>query len=135
MYRGYTQDKDLIFKDAGAVTATGSDQVGGSAKIIDLGAARFEAVLIVDVSACDATDSNETYAVNIELSNDAGFASGNVVPFTLNIPRGTTGRAEVAFTNVVFGTLYRYARTSRTLGGTTPSINYTAWASTCDFGN
>lgn len=137
--RIYNQDLELIFKDAGAVTADGAAQVGGSAKIIQLGAGRFEGVMIFDVSALTAGAD-----VNINLlvqgSNSATFASGIENLATLNLgntavrPGGaitsTPGRFEVPFTTEQDSQVYDYVRVYTDVAGAAPSINYTAWCAT-----
>lgn len=138
-----TVDVLTILKDAGAVTSSGTGQVGGSAKIIDLagdptgttttptagmGSAPDIGMVetLIDVTACDAADTNETYVLYIEVSNSSSFASGNLVVAQIPIIRGTTGRFLLPFSNWQAGTYYRYVRIGHTLGGTTPSINYVA---------
>ncbi len=123
--RVYNFDAEMQLKDAGAVTATAAAQVGGSDKIQDLGAARFEGTVVVDASAIDATTGDETYDVTIEGSNSATFASGVVELASQKVAE--TGRHEIFFTNQKADTTYRYLRAKHVLGGTTPSINYTAW--------
>jgi hypothetical protein len=128
MTRIYNLDIDLLMKDAGAITASAAAQVGGSARQIDVGGAsksRFEADLVIDVSALDLASTNETYQIEFELSDTSGFGSG-VIDY-VTIPILATGRVVVGVSNVKSGTAYRYARLTTTVGGTTPSINYTAF--------
>lgn len=126
-YRGYNFDAELELKDAGAITASAAAQVGGEARVLDLGAARWEGVAVINTTALDLADSNETYEVQIQLSNSATFASGNET--FVKVPITALGRVEVPFVNQKYGTAYRYARLNTVVGGTTPSINYTAYAS------
>lgn len=126
-YRGYNFDVDLQMKDAGAITASAAALVGGVARVLDLGAARWEGVLVINTTARDIADGNETYSIQIELSNAVGFGSGNEV--FVQIPITALGRVEVPFVNQKYGTGYRYARLNSVLAGTSPSINYTAYAS------
>lgn len=122
----YTYDNLLLLKDAGAVTATGAGTVGGQARVLDLGPANLgDARAIVDVSVMDTADSNETYRVSIQGSNDITFATG--VAELGSVLISGTGRSEIPFSNVQAGVTYRYAREYHTLAGTTPSINYTAF--------
>ncbi|AOG04134.1 hypothetical protein [Bosea sp. RAC05] len=74
--RAYTFDAALELKDAGAVTASAAAQVGGSAKILDVGNAQFEAMLIVDVTAMDVANADERYEIILQGSNSSTFASG-----------------------------------------------------------
>ena len=140
--RGYTYDNLLLFKDAGAVAASAAAQVSASNRIIDTnnGAtgspARFNAVMVVDVTAIDVSSTNETYDIIVQLSNSATFASGVVNRIALKL--GTTvagssandvvGRYELPFDNEFAEATYRYVRLYTLVGGTTPSINYKAFA-------
>jgi hypothetical protein len=127
-YRGYNFDALLEMKDAGAIVADAAAQVAGVDRVLDLGAARWEGVVVINTTALDLADTNETYDVQIQLSNSATFASGNEI--FCKVPITALGRVEVPFVNQKYGTGYRYARLFTDVGGTTPSINYTAYAST-----
>lgn len=136
-----THDALTVLKDAGAVTSSGVGQVGGSNKIIDLAgdpagtsipptagmaaAPDTPAEAVIDISACDAASTDETYALYVEGSTSPTFASGNQILAQIPITRGTTGRFKLPFSNWQNGTTHRYLRCGHTLGGTTPSINYT----------
>lgn len=136
----FTIDALTVLKDAGAVTATGVGQVGGSNRIIDLAgdpagtsvaptagmqpSPITPADAVIDVTACDATDTNETYVVYVEGSNSPTFASGNLVLAQIPIVRGSVGRFKLLFSNWQNNIAYRYIRCGHTLAGTTPSINY-----------
>lgn len=133
--RGYTFDKDLQLKDAGAVTASAGAQVGGSAKIQDLGSGRVEGAVVIDVLAISSGGADQKYELELQLSNDSGFASGIVVAAVVKLGNAATtggsansvaGRIEQWFTNEFQSTRYRYARMYHRIAGTTPSINYTA---------
>ena len=134
--KSFTFDSALRLKDAGAVTASGNGQVGGSDRILDLGAARFDGRVIVDITAIDVASADETYLIRVQGSNSPTFAATNKTLATLEVGRAAaTGssaadaagtRAEVAVTNEFNGVTYRYLRVSHVLGGTTPSINYIA---------
>lgn len=135
--------KDEIFdtatqlKDAGAITADAPAQVGGANAILDLGLARVDARVVVDVSAIDVASGDELYNLRFQLSNSASFASGVIGGPILQLGDSTVligesadslvGRYEMGVCNEVNGTLYRYARLYTDVGGTTPSINYTAY--------
>jgi len=126
-YRGYNFDAELELKDAGAITSSAPAQVGGEARILDVGSARWEAVAVINVTDIDEADTDETYELEIQGSNSATFASGNET--LIKVPVTKTGRIEVPFVNQKYGDAYRYIRAVTTVGGTTPSINYTAYAS------
>lgn len=122
-----TYDNLLLLKDAGAVTASGAATVAASPRVIDLGPAYAGSVrAIIDNSALDSTDTNETYRVDIQGSNDITFATGVVVLGSVTATIASA-RNEAAFSNNQGETTYRYVRAFHTLAGTTPSINYTAF--------
>ncbi len=137
--RVYTFDALLQLKDAGAITSSAAAQVGGSNKIIDMGAARFDGTVVVDVSAIDLASTNEAYDIVIQGSNSATFASGiqNLASMNLGATaardggaiNSLVGRYEIGVTNEQADVVYRYIRAFTVCAGTTPSINYTAWLS------
>lgn len=122
-FRGYPFDIATLMKDAGAITSTAAATVGGNAKVLDLRKARFEGTLVLEVSALDLADTNETYAVEWQLSNASDFGSGVVTG--ISIPVTATGTIEQPILNVKNGVVYQYARLRTVCGGTSPSINYT----------
>lgn len=140
--RVYNQDKELVFKDAGLIAADAAAQVGGSNAIIDIGAStRFEAVMVVDVSAIEVATGDEIYRVLIQGSSSATFASDveNLAELTLGVgaARGgsaktsVVGRYEMPFVNEQADTLYRYLRVYIDVAGTIATgINFKAFAST-----
>lgn len=132
-----TFDAQMQLKDAGAITADAAAQVAAANAIIDLGAARVDGRVVVDVSAIDVVTGDEIHLVKTQFSNSSSFASG-VIGGTLLALGGATalvaesaasvvGRYELPFTNEINGTTYRYMRLYTDVGGTTPSINYTAF--------
>lgn len=137
--RTYNQDLELVFKDAGAVTANGGATVGGSAKVIKLGAGRFEAVMLFDVSAI-AVAADANYNIVIQGSTTADFSGTKENLAVLNLGNAavrpgaaatsTIGRYEVPFTTEQNGVVYDFVRVFTSVAGAAPSINYTAWAST-----
>ena len=129
--RTYNFDALLNLKTAGAITASAAAQVSGANQILDVGAARFEAVAVINVTALDVADGNETYRVAIQGSNDATFATG--VEEMASTTVTAAGKIELGFVNRKYGTQYRYLRAYTTIGGTTPSINYTAYATTVEW--
>jgi hypothetical protein len=133
-------------KDAGAVTTSAADQVGGSARVLDLNA-YTEGFLVVDISAMDFTTGDETYVLIFQLSSSATFASDvhnkAAVAFGLAGGLASSGatndaaittaarkRTVVQVDNEHLGTVYRYARTFHVVAGTTPSIDYVAFLTT-----
>jgi hypothetical protein len=134
---GHTFDANLEFKDAGAVTADGAAQVSGADKIVDVGAARFDATMMIPVSAIDTATGDEGYVIYVQGSNSATFASGVVnlqalrlgdAAVTLASADDTTGVYELPFTNEKAGTLYRYLRVYTDVAAAGSSINFRAYA-------
>jgi hypothetical protein len=138
--RVYTFDADLELKDAGAITASAAALVDGAAKILDMGAARFDGVVIVNVTALDIVSNDEEYDILVQGSNSSSFASGieNLAQLNLGateVRQGgaqdtTIGIYEIGVTNEQNDTVYRYVRLYTAIAGATPSINYTAFLST-----
>lgn len=142
----FTFDQDTELKDAGAVTATGVAQVGGSDQQLDFGGTTPQSVeqvayvpgkVVIDVDALDVGDANESYDIVLQLSDDADFSAGNVVTKPL-LHLGTAlgpngdamqglGRVVVGVDNEFQGTLFRHARLAHVIAGTTPSIDYRAF--------
>jgi hypothetical protein len=130
--KAFTFDAGLLLKDTGAVTASGNATVSAAAKILDLGAARVDARVIMDVSAIDTVTGDESYILQVQGSNSASFASsvvalaskqlGGATP-TGNTAATGTGRFELPFSNEENGVTYRYLRLRYVIAGTTPSIN------------
>lgn len=144
-------DANTILKDAGALTASAACQVGGSARVIDTGASigpsagmgdgpLTPGTIVIDVTAMDITSTNEIYDIVLQGSPDAAFGTaGNIVELaTLSLgakgPKRTDcdkddviGRYLLPFVNWYAGTHYRYLRLYVAIGGTTPSINFTAF--------
>ena len=134
--RSYTFDSLLELKDAGAVTADAAAQVDGADKIIDLGAARVDGVVVITVSAIDITTGDEAYVLKLQGSSSSSFASGIVNLAQIHMGDSSvtgasadtgTGVWELPFTNEQDGSTLQYIRMYTDVVGTTPSINYTAW--------
>ena len=136
MYRGYNFDADLYLHDgAAAITADGAGVVSSAAATRDVGGsglARFEAVAVVEISACDAASSDETYDIQIRGSAASDMSSSQQLG-SMTVTRGTTGRLEIPFTNVKQGTVYRYIDAYFDVAGTTPSITCNIYAAPVDW--
>lgn len=134
--KDFSFDFDQRLKDAGAIAADAAAQVGGANKIVDLGAGRVDGRVIVDVTAIDVVTGDESHKIKTQFSNSSTFASGVMGGPLLELGGATAlvgesvasvvGRYELPFCNEVNGTVYRYMRLYTDVGGTTPSINYTA---------
>jgi len=136
--RTYNYDNDQLMKDAGLVAASAAAQVGGSNKILDMGAGRFEGVLVVDVTAIEIASNDEEYDIIVQGSSSSSFASdiqnlGQLNLGATEVRQGgaidsTTGRYELLFTNEQDDTVYRYIRVYTVVAGSIATgINYTAF--------
>lgn len=136
--RTFPYDNDLLLKDADLVAASAAAQVSGAEKILDVGAARMEGTVVIDVSAIETDSSNEAYDLILQGSNSASFASGveNLASLNLGHTSGrdggaqtnSAGRFELPFTNEQDDTTYRYLRMYTKVAGTIATgINYKAF--------
>lgn len=135
--RVYNQDIELVLADgAAAITADGVTQVGGADATKKVGAGRFEAVLIVDVSAIDISSADEVYHLLLQGSNASNFSSVETLAqlslgATAARPGGAVnsvvGRYEIPFITEQHDTVYDYIRLYADVAGTTPSITLKAW--------
>ncbi len=133
----YTVDGGMLVSNGeGAITTSAAAQVAGSAKVLDLGAGFFEADLVVDVTAIDTVTGDEKYELEFQLSSSSTFASDVNVGTVLKIGGATAtgasaanaiGRYVIGVSNLLNGTLYRYARLYRRIAGTTPSLTSSAF--------
>lgn len=134
----HTFDKNLQLKDAGLVAASAAAQVGGQAKILDLGEGRTNVWVNVDVSAIEVADGNEVYGIELQFSSSPTFASDIVVGAILRLgdssvafgsADNTVGSYEFGAPNEFAGVLRRYARLFNRIAGTVATgINYQAHA-------
>lgn len=142
--KDFTYDNATLLKDAGAVTVDGAATVAAAARILDLGAARMDGRVIIDITAMTVGGASpEFYALTLQLSNSSTFASGVVGGATIRVGSAASlpgesantvvGRFESAFTNEVNGIIYRYARIYTDVTGTAPSINFTAYLANLAF--
>ena len=133
-----TFDAATQLKDAGLVAASAAAQVASANKILDMGAARFDARAIIDTSAVEVATGDEKYTILIQGSTSATFASGvwNLGATMLgdsstSLETADTvaaGRREIAFCNEVSGLTLRYIRLYTVVAGTVATgINFTAW--------
>jgi len=135
--KDFTFDIATQLKDAGAVTASSAATVGGVAKILNLGASRFDGRAIVDISALTTNGAaGENYYLALQFSSSATFASDVIGGPMLHVGAAATlvaesavsvpGRYEMPFTSEISGTTRQYARLYIVAAGTAPSINFTA---------
>lgn len=131
-----TYDALTLLKDAGAITASAAGTVGGSAKIIDLGAARMDAKAIVNVTAA-GTGTGEKQVITVQISDSDSFTGDiyNVAILELGDAGQLVGDTDVGvgtyelpFNNVINGVVKQYCRVYATITAVSPatSLNYTA---------
>ena len=136
--RSFTYDANLQLKDSSAaITSSAAAQVSSAAQILDVGAALFKGVAVIDITAIDIASTNESYRLTVQGSNSSSFASGIENLATLDLGAtasrlgsgqdSVVGRYELLFQNEQASTVYRYLRLYMTLAGTTPSITLTAF--------
>ncbi len=118
-------DKLLELSDAVAITATGN-----TTNVIDLGSDRdvgngrpLWLVLQLDV-APDGTTGDETYVFTLTTDDNSGFSSATTI-LTQTVVRSTA--AGTRYVQAIPSANERYLRGTFTLGGTSPSVTYTAW--------
>jgi hypothetical protein len=135
-----TFDYDLRLKDSGSVTADAAAQVGGVAKILDLGDGRMDGTVVVDITAIEVASNNEEYIIQAQFSDVFDFDTGSQVIVigtalhvgALELTKATAdtavGRYELPCTNEINGTVYRYMRLWTEVRGTidTTGITYSA---------
>lgn len=141
---GYTFDANLLLKDAGLIAADAAAQVGGSARVLDLGTGLVEGDIIIDISALEIASGDERYNIIAQLSSSATFASDIVIVALMPIGDGSTigaafgtsgvdvddlvGRYILPFRNERNGIWYRYLRLFTDVTGTIATgIGYTAF--------
>jgi hypothetical protein len=101
-------------------------------------------MLVLDVTAIDIASGNETYQLDLMVSNDPNFAAAppSVLP-GIQLGKGASLRGAVAQKDSVTGrsnsvhqqvagNIYQFMRRSFSpLGGTTPSINISPSSRSC----
>jgi hypothetical protein len=135
----HTFDAATLLKDAGAITSSAAAQVGGAARIIDVGDVEVRGDLVLEVSAMDIVGNDEFYEIVLQGSPDDDFGTaGNiqdiaVVQLAAKEKKRTdsdkddvVGRYVVPVSNRFNETNYRYLRlyTVVTVDAATGSINY-----------
>jgi len=146
-FHQFTLDDNLQLKDAGLVAADAAWTVSAAAQILDvggnsssgIGAARFVGAVLIDVSAIEIASGDETYALSIQGSSSATFASTIQELACLRLGDASTigsardvdstvGRYLLPFTNEQDSVVYRYIRGYTDVSGTIATgINFTAY--------
>lgn len=117
-------DNLLEFADAQNLTATGpsTDHVDLSSSA--LSSTRVWLLFQLDASP-DGASGDETYSAALQTDDNAGFSSPTAL-VSFAVPRGTPAGTRYALL-VPTARVERYLRLALTLGGTTPSITFSAW--------
>lgn len=127
-------DQKLLYAQNETKTSSGpsGSYVDHAHNVLDLGKGAPMCVAIVLTADADAGTGDETYSVKLVTDDGTGFGSTADVSPSVSIPR-TSKKGEL-FTVPIppEAKVERYSRLSWTLGGTTPSISYTAWLTTYD---
>lgn len=123
-----TIDAQLLFASALAITATGD-----ATNVIDLKAASqfgngkpMQVVIKVDVAA-DFTSTNETYAFSVTTDDNAALSSDTTIATKTIVATDLTANSLHTIDIPENVATEQYLGLVATLGGTTPSITYTAW--------
>lgn len=139
--KDFTYDNAMLLKDAGLVAASGAATVSSASRVLNLGAARIDGRVILDFSAVEADTNNELYTILLQGSNTGDEVAGTFTTAvnlaallmgdastTLETVDTAVGRREMAFTNEVNGTTYKYCRIYVIVAGTIATgINFTAF--------
>lgn len=133
-----TYDHEMLMKDAGLVAVSAAATVASVARVQDMGNARVDARIIVDIIAAESATGDELYTVEVQVSNSPTFASTVFIAAAIRLgAAGTTfesvataiGRREIAFTNEINGVVYRHVRLfTRVVGTIATGVNYRAYA-------
>lgn len=121
-------DAQLLVSDAQALTASGA-----STSYIDIGQTKnlfdgepLALVLVVDVAA-DHTTGDETYQFDLQGDDNTGFSSPATLASRTIAATSLTAASKHVIPVPVGTSVERYVRLYATLGGTTPSITFTAF--------
>jgi hypothetical protein len=133
-------DSEMEFKDAGLIKAPAAATVDAEAKYVDVGSGLFKGCMMLDVSALEIADSDETYTIFVQGSNTTAFTAAGIVELaSLNLgakgPKVSdcdkddgTGRYKIYFDNENALTYYRYIRIYIFVDGTVATgINFSAY--------
>ena len=135
MPKDYTFDDDLQLQDSVLVAASVVGKVATVATVIDLGAQRFDGVVVIDVTTIEIASNDEVYTIVLEGAQEVAMDT-TVIPLT-EIELGALevlgpgssrykvdsviGRYEMPFTNERGGTIYPYIRLYTIVAGTIAS--------------
>jgi len=133
-------DKELIMKDAGAVTSSAAATVDSSARVVNVGSGFVKGELVVDISAIEIGETDQIYTVAVQGCAVEDFSTGppdiedlGLMQFGEATALGGNvdtepGRYVIPFDNKKDGVVYPYLRVYTTVAGSeTPSVNFKAF--------
>jgi hypothetical protein len=120
------RDNNTRFASAQTLTSSGA-----STNLLDFTQDRNIGIgepmaVVITVTAIDATSADETYTVAVQADDNSGFSSAGTVVPAVTILRSVAVPHQAVIPIPPNLDTERYMRLSWTLGGTTPSITYTA---------
>ena len=143
LYSQYTYDASLLLKAAAAVGASADGTI-----ILDVGSGLVCGDMVIDVTALDTGNNDESNTIILEGSNSATFGTAADIWPLANITIGdhastcqallqqgaddAVGRYVVPFRNERNGSLYRYLRIRTQIAGTNAGITYSAFLAICN---
>ena len=129
-------DNTLILKDAGLVAADAAATVDGDAAIGNVGTGVVKGEMVVDITAIEIASNTEKYAIKLQGSSKADFASDIEDLAILEVGAAEViggdgdsaiGRYVTPFTNKRNGEVFRYLRVYTDVAGDIATgINFTA---------
>lgn len=117
----FLYDAQSVLEDGAGATTTSA--AGSNTLDIGAGVVAPGTYVVLNVSALDLANADETYRVSVQGSNDSFSTNAELGSILVT----STGRWIVAFYNFQDGTVYREIRLFFTNGGTTPSITCEGW--------
>lgn len=117
---------DLAITSTGLATDVLDNEEVGAHQGRMFGDGETMGVMISIDAAPDGTTGDETYSLTVETSAAAAITSATVLA-TQAIPRATAAGTKYFLTIPPGQTLLRYLGVRATLGGTTPTLTYTAY--------
>lgn len=133
-------DKLLELKDAGLIGASAAWQVGGAAKVLDLGSdAQFYGDLVANITAIETATGDEVYHLVLQGSSSPTFASDIQELGRMTVGAATpkaggatvvdgVGKHVMPVGNERNGVVYRYIRGFTIVAGTIATgINFSAF--------
>ena len=119
-------DDQNLYSDAQAFTSTAvSEDIIDHESQRNIGIGEPLTVVITLDAVADNGDADETYVVDLETDDNSGFSSATTIG-TVTIPRGSAAGTQFTIHVRPSQDFERFSRLNATLGGTTPSVTFTA---------